>query len=128
MGYLLQNWIFIVFISLLSCGTKSDTPVPSTPGAVNQIIITPNNFTINTAIQVTKQFKAAAFDINGQVVPGVPFTWTDSGSFSCIDQNGLAAATSNSGTDSITASFGSVNGTAALHIIGGPPPPPPTNC
>jgi DNA/RNA endonuclease G (NUC1)/chitodextrinase len=108
-------------------------PAPSTFGACNDadvvvvgplasITVTPASATINNG--ATQQFTAAGFDAGGHPVTAT-FAWTSSATaVATIDPaTGLATAKS-VGDATITATSGTITGTALLHVTGGTQPPP----
>jgi hypothetical protein len=112
---------------LLGCGGKSDSS-SSSGGPVVRIVVTPDPGSIpNSNSNQFQQFTAVGYDPNNQPVPGIKFKWTDNGSFSCIDQNGLARATGipPSG-ETIFANYGSLSQAASLNISSNALISPPT--
>ncbi|MHB8483715.1 MAG: hypothetical protein ACYDBV_13460 [Nitrospiria bacterium] len=132
MNYLEFKISEIAFLLLIlpGCGNTGADSSSST-GPVISIAVTPNPATI-TSSSGTQQFRAIATDVNSQIVSGVAFNWSDTGTNSCIDQTGLARPLPGaiSGmTDTIIAQSGSVSGTVSLTLsISGNPPSPPSNC
>ena len=112
-----QSWVVFVPLIFLGCGSKSDSSSLSA-GPVVQIVVTPNQGSIpNSNSTFFQQFTAVAYNSNGQPVPGIKFTWSDTGSSSCIDQNGLARAIAPpTGPETIYANYGSLSQPANLNI------------
>lgn len=72
---------------------------------VASVRVTPENPTIDVGLTV--QFTAEALDADGNVVPGIDFTWTSSNTtVATVSDDGIASALS-IGTTAITASAGS---------------------
>lgn len=68
----------------------------------------------------TQHFTAAATDGNGNVIPGVAFTWSSSNPvIATVDTSGLATGRS-VGRTTIAASVGTDSGYAVLDVLGGP--------
>lgn len=85
---------------------------------VARIEVTPSSSTVN--VGGTQQFKARAFDGDGQEISGVSFIWaTDDASVAVIDKNGLAT-TLNEGATRINASASSITGSATLEAVAPP--------
>lgn len=89
---------------------------PST--AVETITVTPAADT--TGIGLTAQFTATAYDVDGNEVSDVDFTWTSSSTATAtVDNDGLATGVA-TGACVITATSGDIVGTAALVVTSGP--------
>jgi uncharacterized protein YjdB len=84
--------------------------------SVASLTVSPSSATL-TAVGGTQQFTAEARDAAGTVLPGVPVSWTTSdGAVGTIDPiTGLATATGH-GATTITATSGSIRGTATLTV------------
>ena len=81
-----------------------------------RIVVSPPTASI-TALGGTQQFQASAVDRNGQVVPGVPFTWTSSDpTVATVSVFGGLASAISTGTVKITASAGTLSGSATLGV------------
>ncbi|MEP7001326.1 MAG: Ig-like domain-containing protein, partial [bacterium] len=90
---------------------------------VTTITVTPTPAAINQG--GTQQFTAIAYDASNQPIPSVTFTWgTSAASIATVNSLGLATGIAG-GDASITATSGSVIGTAALHVNGTAPYMPP---
>jgi phosphosulfolactate synthase (CoM biosynthesis protein A) len=83
--------------------------------------VTPATVTL-TALGDTQQFVAAAYDAAGDPVGGATFAWTSStASIATMDPASGVATAAGQGTTTITASVGSVSGTAQLTVdLSGP--------
>ncbi|TMC67764.1 MAG: Ig domain-containing protein, partial [Chloroflexi bacterium] len=82
---------------------------------VATLVVTPATATLST-LGATQQFRAEARDQHGAVVPGVAFTWASGKpSVATIDGTGLATA-AGYGLTTITATTGSVSGSATLTV------------
>ncbi|MEO8623877.1 MAG: DNA/RNA non-specific endonuclease, partial [bacterium] len=87
------------------------------------ITVTPTPATIDQG--GTQQFTATAFDASSQPISGVTFTWgTSAPSIATVNSSGLATGIAG-GDANITATSGSIIGTAALHVNGAAPYVPP---
>lgn len=87
-------------------------------GPGTSIVVTPPTATI-TALGGVQQYTAAALDAQGQVVPGVQFTWSSANpAVGTIDPSGLATGRS-VGQTTIAASVGSDTGFAILNVLSG---------
>ncbi|MCK4266303.1 MAG: Ig-like domain-containing protein, partial [Thermoplasmata archaeon] len=83
------------------------------PGALDHIIVTPDPVTI--IVNGVLQFNAVAYDVYDNVIPGVGFVWTtDVGS---VDATGLFTAQSTSALGSVTATNGTVSGSATVDVV-----------
>ena len=67
----------------------------------------------------TQQFTATGYDADGNPIPNINFTWSVLHGGGTIDNNGLFTAGTVAGlyADTITASFGGVQGTTSVNII-----------
>jgi len=74
-------------------------------------------------VGATERFQAIARDQHGNVMPGVNFDFSSSGSAATVDRTGLAKGLS-AGTATITASAGGRSASAALTVAADPPSPP----
>ena len=97
------------------CGGGSSTNVIT--AAVATVTVAPLSATIKTS--GTQQFSATAKDANGNVLPGLTFSWTsDTTSVATIDGSGLATGVG-AGTANITASTeGVTSGASVLTVTG----------
>ncbi len=89
------------------------------PGNLTQIIITPNQASIQ--INSTQQFNATAVDSAGNVIQTTGFNWNVTSSLGSINQNGLFTSGFKSGFMQVTATMGNVTGTATITINPGQP-------
>jgi uncharacterized protein YjdB len=95
-------------------GTSSVTFTGTTPTTVK---VFPATFTISTS-GGTKQFIDTVYDQNNHPMLGQTVTWASSNTaVASINASGLARAVGN-GTSTITATDGSINGTATLTVSG----------
>lgn len=92
---------------------------PSAPGVPATITVTRNPDTL--AVTTSKQFIAIARDADGTVV-GINPTWSVAAGGGTISNSGLFTAASALGTfaNTVTASMGSLSGTATVTVIAGP--------
>jgi adhesin/invasin len=85
---------------------------------VEQVVVievVPDTVTL-TALGATRQFEAVARDEDGNVVPGVAFSWaSDDDLVASIDTAGLATAVAN-GTATVAATANGVTGTATVTV------------
>lgn len=92
--------------------------IACTETTIETITISPAADT--TGIGLTAQFTATARDADGNVVSDVEFTWTSSNTaIATVDDNGLATGVA-TGSCTITAASGDVQGTATLVVTSGP--------
>ena len=101
---------------VLSCGDGAvePTPVPPAPVATT-VAVSPASATL-TAFGETTRFTAEVRDQNGQVMAGATVAWTSSdASVAAVDASGVVTAAAN-GEATITATAGSVSGTAAVAV------------
>jgi len=89
------------------------------PGSeITTITVTPAADT--TGIGLTAQFTATAYDADGGVISDVTFTWSSSSTATAtVDDDGLATGVA-TGSCTITAASGDIEGTAALVVTSGP--------
>ena len=104
-----------------ACNDNTGTPPPS--AVVTSITVLPASATV---VQGAKQqFTATAYDATNQVVPNTGFTWASSANATAtVDAAGLATGVQ-AGDVQITATSGTVVGSAALHVNAAPPAPVP---
>jgi trimeric autotransporter adhesin len=83
--------------------------------AINHIVLTPNQFTVNT--HATQQVTAQAFDVNNNPIAGVTFSWQtkSGGSIASVNTTGLVTGVA-PGSDSVYASSGGKSGGAAVTV------------
>jgi hypothetical protein len=87
-------------------------------GAPVSVVVTPHTASIRQGS--TQQFTAVALDAQGNVVPGISFSWGSAQiSVAVVNGTGLATALS-AGTTTITASAGTLSGSATLTVQQGP--------
>ncbi len=81
---------------------------------VDHITVTPASATVT--VGGTQQYTATAYDASNVAIPGTSFTWgTSSSSVATVGVNGLATG-AGAGDANITATSGSVVGTATIHV------------
>ena len=87
------------------------------PEQLDHITVTPSS--PNVAAGGTQQFSAAGYDVNGNPIPNITFTWSVLHGGGTINNAGLFTAGTVPGpyADTVTASFGGVQGTASVNII-----------
>ncbi len=96
-------------------GATEPTPPPPDPPRPTTATVTPGTAQL-TALGASVQFAAQVLDQNGQAMSGTPVSWTSSdASVATVDASGLVTAAGN-GTATITATAGSVSGTATVIV------------
>jgi uncharacterized protein YjdB len=96
-------------------GTRTAAAAVTVTQAIASVTVTPANPTF-TAFGATQQFTAVARDASNMTVPGRVFAWSSSTpAVATITSSGLATAVS-SGTSTITATTGGVNGTTVMTV------------
>jgi len=96
-------------------GGKADTALVTVTQSIERVEVTPSRTTM-TALDATVQLEAAAFDGNGNVIPGASFTWTTSDvDVAMVDGTGLVSATGQ-GTVSVVATAGGRADTALVTV------------
>ena len=96
-------------------GTVSGSAAVTVAQEVSVVAVSPPAAMIG-ALGDTLRLSAEALDSNGSVIPDAVFTWTSSDrSVAAVDASGLAMAVDN-GTATITATMGSVSGSAAVTV------------
>jgi peptidoglycan/xylan/chitin deacetylase (PgdA/CDA1 family) len=118
--------IFLVFVALTSLsgcggGAARVSGNPSTAAVITTISVSPNAASV--LVGAAEQFQAIARDQHGNVMPGVNFDFSSSGSAATVDRTGLAKGMS-AGTATITASAGGRSASASLTVAADPPSPP----
>ena len=103
---------------LFTAGTAvsvASTSVNVTAGPLAQLVVTPATSMLLTA-GATKQLTATPLDAGGNTLTGQPApTWTtSSASIATVSATGLVTAGATNGTATITATIGSVSGTALV--------------
>ena len=101
---------------VLSCGDGTVEPPALPPAPVaTTVTVDPDSATL-TALGATVRFTAEVRDQNGQVMAGVTVAWASSdASVATVDASGQVTAAAN-GAATITATTGSVSGTAAVTV------------
>ena len=85
------------------------------PAELRSIKVSPTDVTLNCGD--TQQFTATAYDLYGNEMPNIDFTWDSSNETAgTVDDTGLFEAKA-AGTTTVTAANGTMNGTAAVTII-----------
>lgn len=96
------------------CGGDDPTGPPIVP-TVSSVVVTPNTSTL-VSFDATVQLSASARDISGNSVSGQTFTWASSNTaIATVSGSGVVTAVGN-GTATVTASAGSVDGTAVVTV------------
>ena len=104
-----------VAMLVLSCGDGAVEPVPPPAPVATTVTVTPGSAAL-TALEETARFTAEVRDQNGQVMAGAAVAWASSdASVASVDASGLVTAAANGGA-TITATAGSVSGTAAVTV------------
>ena len=107
-----------IAVLVLSCGDGAvEPPPPSPPPApvATTVLVTPGSATLS-AFGETARFTAGVRDQNGQVMSGVAVAWASSDALvATVDASGLVTAAAN-GSATITATAGSVSGTAEVTV------------
>ena len=99
-----------------SCGDGAVAPPPPPPAPVaTTVTVSPASATLS-ALEETTRFTAEVRDQNGQVMAGASVAWTSSdAAVAVVDASGQVTAAAN-GNATITATAGSVSGTAAVTV------------
>ena len=104
-GTLYSGYQIYDAIDLVPTSSITNAPVVTT------IAVTPNNSTVTAGSQTT--FTATARDQFGNIIPA-NFTWSTSRG--TIDGTGLYMAPGTSGSDTVTATSGSIHGSATVNV------------
>ena len=105
----------IIWASGCGDAATEPTPPPPDPPRPTTATVTPGTAQL-TALGATVQLAAEVLDQNGQVMSGTPVSWSSSdASVAIVDASGLVTAAAN-GSATITATAGSVSGTAAVTV------------
>ena len=97
-----------------TAGEVSGTAVVTVMQSAGSVVVSPAADTV--ALGDTLRLAAAAFDENGQAVPGAEFRWSSSdGSVASVDGTGLVTGVAE-GTATITATAGDARGTAEITV------------
>ena len=100
---------------VLSCGDGAVEPAPPPAPVAATVTVNPGSAALS-AIGQTARFTAEVRDQNGQVMAGAVIAWASSdASVATVDASGVATAAGN-GSATITATAGSVGGTAAVTV------------
>jgi hypothetical protein len=86
-------------------------------GPLDHVVVTPASATVATG--GSQQFAAQGFDVDGNPIPNLPFTWSVVSGGGTIDGNGLFTAGLAPGTyaDTVQASYGGVSGYASVELV-----------
>jgi len=106
--------------------TNSTTVFHSLLGFIDHIVVTPSSVTL--AVGQQQQFTAQGYDMDGDQIPNLSFTWTVVNGGGTIDANGLFTAGTLQGVfqNTVVASSGGISGSASVYV-GGTPPGAPAN-
>jgi hypothetical protein len=104
-----------VTVTATSSNNVSGNAKVSVSSAINHVVLTPNQFTVNT--HATQQVTAQAFDVNNHPIDSVSFTWTtkSGGKVSRVDKTGDVTGVA-PGDDSVFASAQGKTGGAAVTV------------
>src|SRR5581483_4731795 len=104
-----------VTITATSSNNVSGHTMVSVLSAVNHIVLTPNQFTVNR--NETQAVKAQAFDANNHPINDITFTWStkSGGTISSVDARGVVTGVA-VGSDSVYAAAEGVTGGAAVTV------------
>ena len=104
-----------IAILVLSCGDGAVEPAPPPAPVAATVTVNPGSAALS-AIGETARFTAEVRDQNGQVMAGAAVAWSSSdASVATVDASGVVTAAAN-GSATITATTGSVGGTAAVTV------------
>jgi len=97
-------------------GRGSISTAPPAPPVLTSIAVSPASASVSVGGQ--KQFSASALDQYGQPLSSQPsFAWAVTGTGNTVDQSGLVSAGQTAGTFTVTATSGSVHGTASITVV-----------
>ncbi len=115
-GFAISAMALAGIVLVLSCGDGAVEPAPPPPAPVaTTVTVSPGSAALS-ALGETNRFTAEVRDQNGQVMAGAAVVWTTSdASVAAVDAFGLVTAAAN-GSATITATAGSVSGTAAVTV------------
>jgi competence protein ComEC len=111
------SFAIVAALPITACsGSETSGPItPEPPPVVASVTISPQNAALN-GVGDTIRLRAEVKDTRGGVMP-VAVTWSASNSATLeVSQQGLVTAKAN-GTASVTASVGSVSGSASLEVL-----------
>ena len=104
-----------IVMLVLSCGDGAVEPAPPPVPVATTVTVSPGSAALS-ALEETTRFTAEVRDQNGQVMAGTTVAWASSdASVAAVDASGLVTAAAN-GSATITATAGSVSGTAAVTV------------
>ena len=104
-------------LKLFSGLGQTSTSVDITPGLLDQILVSPSSATVEVTQQL--QFSASGYDMFGNEVGGLTFTWATTGGIGTVTSGGQFTAGSSVSSGTVTASAGGVQGTAIVDIVAG---------
>ncbi|MCK4266856.1 MAG: hypothetical protein KAX31_06215, partial [Thermoplasmata archaeon] len=105
----------IGWVNATSGAISGSASVDVVVGEVNLIILTPDPLSIT--VGGSQQFVATAYDVYNNLIPSADFIWTtDAGS---VDAAGYFTAKTTPGTGTVTATNGTVSGSAVVDVIVG---------
>ena len=114
-GFTISPTALVGILLVLSCGDGAVEPTPPPAPVATTVTVSPASATL-TAIGETARLTAEVRDQNGQVMAGAAVAWrTSDASIAPVDASGQVTAAAN-GSATITATAGSVSGTAALTV------------
>ncbi len=104
-------------------GQCNDDGDPPPPVEVEAVEISPDIASI--PIGATQQFIAAAIDADGQIIPGVPFSWSSlDPDVATVSSSGLATGVGIGVARIVATAANGAADTAMLSVTAAPPPPP----
>jgi hypothetical protein len=92
-----------------------DVHVDGTFGPLYRIEVTPNPATVT--VGEIQQFTATAYNQGNITIPGVTFTWSTN--VGVVNSNGFFTAQTTPGTGTVTATNGTVSGSATVDVVVG---------
>ena len=115
-GFMTSAMALAGILLVLSCGDGAVEPAPPPPAPVaTTVTVSPASATL-TALEETARLTAEVRDQNGQVMAGATVAWSSSdASVAAVDASGQVTASAN-GAATITATAGSVSGTAEVTV------------
>jgi len=117
----------VLYVSGVQSGTDSlhvaagafsaEATVTITPGALDHVDVSPG--VASVVAGTTMSFNADAKDRYGNTIPGGTFVWNTTGPIGTSDASGLLTASTQVGIGLVTATTGSMTGTAIVTIVPG---------
>ncbi len=89
------------------------------PGVLDHITVSPGSANVLTG--ATQQFTAQGYDADNYPIYGLPITWSVSGG-GTINPAGLYTAGESTGSVTVTATSGTISGTATVQVVDTVPP------